>query len=125
MSAFQESIELILASVVFAITGQILLKVAMNAVGPISLDPGSLPDVALRVAQQHQLWIGFVFNGLAAALWIYVLSRVELSYAHPFQAANIVLTVIIARLVLHEPVSAARWAAIVLIGGGLTLVSLS
>ena len=119
------SIEAIMASLLFAIAGQILLKLAMGTVGPIVVSRERLPGILRSMLSQPRLYAGFICNGLSAIVWLYVLSRVELSYAYPFQAASVVLITIGARIVLDEQVSLARWGAILLIAAGLACVSMS
>jgi drug/metabolite transporter (DMT)-like permease len=78
---------------------------------------------ALRVFRQPAVLGGFVLFGLSAVLWLVVLSRASLSFAYPFAGLTYVLILIFDRAVLGEPVTVLRWTGVLLIIGGLVLIS--
>ncbi|HEX6208198.1 MAG TPA: hypothetical protein VF058_07560, partial [Actinomycetota bacterium] len=115
---------LIIGSVVLAAVAQLALKYGMNEVGAIGRsDLGSPVATALRVFRQPAVLGGFALFGLSAVLWLVVLSRTSLSFAYPFAGITYVLILIFDRVVLGEPVTALRWAGVLLIIGGLVLIS--
>ena len=70
----------------------------------------------------------FVAVGIAMQiLWLLtrmsLLSVADLSFVLPVTSAGYVITTLLGRLVLHEPVSASRWAGVVLISLGAALVA--
>jgi uncharacterized membrane protein len=71
------------------------------------------PFVALGIAMQI-LWLLTRMS---------LLSVVDLSFILPVTSAGYVISTLLGRLVLHEPVSAARWAGAVLISLGAALVA--
>lgn len=113
-------IVVLLASICFAVLGQVSFKRGMNRVGRIELRSvldwrsGLFPIVT-----------GFVAYGTSMALWLYTLSRVELSYAFPFVSLSYVAIMLVARLGLGEPVDRHRVIGSVLIVTGVVLVSLT
>lgn len=115
---------LILGSVVLAAIAQLTLKYGMNQVGAIGRSElGSPLATALRVFRQPAVVGGFALFGLSAVLWLVVLSRTSLSFAYPFAALTYVLILVFDRVVLGEPVTVLRWAGVLLIIGGLILIS--
>jgi drug/metabolite transporter (DMT)-like permease len=62
---------------------------------------------------------------VGTALWLYVLYQMDVSRAFPFLSLGSVLVVGVSRLFLGERVSAYRWAGVVLITIGISLVARS
>lgn len=115
---------LIVSSVALAAVAQLTLKFGMTRVGPIGTEDVRSPiATALRVARQPAVWGGLAMFGFSAIAWMVVLSRVSLSFAYPFAAITYVLILVFDRFVLKEPVTALRWGGVLLIIGGLFLIS--
>lgn len=66
-------------------------------------------------------WIAFALYGLAAFLWIYILSQVSLSKALPFASLAFVITPLISRYVFGEQVHIAYWGGVALIILGVVI----
>lgn len=117
-------IGLILASVVLAAVAQLTLKYGMNQVGAIGrAELGSPAATVLRIVKQPAVIGGLALFGLSALFWMVVLSRTSLSFAYPFAALTYVLILLFDLLVLGEPVPGLRWGGVLLIIGGLILIS--
>lgn len=116
---------LILASVALSAIAQAALKAGMASPGVQRALHGS--DGALAVA----LAIGFspsVIAGLllyfgSALLWLFVLAKVELSYAYPFVALGFVLTAILGRLLFNDSFSTGKIIGTTLIIAGVAVLS--
>jgi multidrug transporter EmrE-like cation transporter len=63
--------------------------------------------------------------GLSAFLWLVVLSRLDLSYAYPFLALNLVLITLVSWIVLGEMIPTLRWLGLGLICLGVVVVARS
>lgn len=109
---------LILISIGFAITGQVLLK--LGAATPVHA-PGDLLSNLLR---PHTL-IALAMFGASGIFWISVLSRNELSYAYPLLGLNYAVIVAISAWLLHEPVSVHRWIGVLIIALGFLVTATS
>jgi len=116
-------IPLILLSVCLAAVAQIALKAGMNQVteasGTASLTMSSLK----AIASNPVVWLGLVLFGFSALAWLFVLSRVSLSFAYPFASLSYLLIVLAGRFVFHEAIPPARWAGVALIMSGIVLVA--
>ncbi len=68
-----------------------------------------------------------VLGILMQILWLLsrmsLLSVADLSFVLPMTSAGYIISTLLGRLVLHEPVSASRWAGAVLISLGAALVA--
>jgi undecaprenyl phosphate-alpha-L-ara4N flippase subunit ArnE len=99
---------------VFLLIGQLLFKHAMDQ---------NRPQPKSHVA--WKLFWGIVSQSLWFFLWLGLLQDWDLSKIFPFEGLNPVLLVLAAWLILKEKLTAEGWAGIVLISGGIVLVSMS
>lgn len=111
---------LALASVALAVTGQLALKTGMNRVGRVGVS--GRPQ--WRKGLSSLSW-GFSLYSASAVIWLFILSRAELSYAFPFMSLAYVFILIVARWRLKETIDASRLLGSALIVAGVLLVTLS
>jgi multidrug transporter EmrE-like cation transporter len=119
-------IGLILVSVTLAAVAQLTLKHGMNVVTGNGTTPLSLSEplaTVKRIALTPSVWGGLMIFAVSAAVWLLVLSRVSLSFAYPFASLTYVMILVFDRFVLHQPISALRYAGVALIIAGLVLIS--
>lgn len=111
----------ILASIGCAVGGQLSLKRGMNRTGRVSR---SNPHLDWRAGAPGIL-AGLSFYGTSTILWLYALSRVELSYAFPFLSLSYVAIMLGARFGLSEALPRHRLLGSAFIVLGVVLVGLS
>lgn len=114
---------ILLAAVVLATCGQLLLKAGMTEVGAVvgvGLD-GVLPLVG-RVAGTWQVLLALAMFGLSASFWLVTLSRVPLSVAYPVVSLSYVLILIFSVVVLDERPRPTVWIGALLIVSGISLI---
>ena len=70
-------------------------------------------------------WIGLIIYLSNFFLWMYILSKTDLSIALPLASASYILIPIAAVYFLHEFVAPMRWLGLVLIMTGIYFVSMS
>ena len=117
---------LILVSVALAALAQLTLKHGMNQVtreGGTPLDLGQPLQTARRIGTNVSVWLGLATFVFSAAVWLIVLSKASLSFAYPFASLTYVLILVFDRFALDQPVSALRWGGVLLIIGGILLIS--
>jgi multidrug transporter EmrE-like cation transporter len=110
-----------LISILLSAFAQLLMKIGMTAVR-LAADGGSL---LLAAALNPFVLGGLCAYGVSAVLWLLVLSRVPLSLAYPLVSLAFIAVVVLSALVLHEPVSATRIAAVALIVCGVIVLGFS
>ena len=111
-------------SVCLATMGQFLLKAGMDRVGPVSAERIRKPvELVMTVARTPQVVVGLGVFVVSAVFWLVVLSRMPLSTAYPFAGLTYLLTTLIAHFGLKESVPGMRWLGVLLIVGGIVLVS--
>jgi multidrug transporter EmrE-like cation transporter len=118
------TIGLILASVALAAIAQVTLKVGMNHVtdangGELALDADSLKQIATNV----WVWAGLAIFGMSAILWLFALSKANLSYAYPFAALGYVIIVTASILFLGEHMRPLGWVGVAFIVVGIVLIA--
>ena len=118
------TIGLILVAVTLAAIAQVTLKAGMNHVtdangGQLALNGDSLKQIASQV----WVWAGLIIFAFSAVLWLFALSRANLSFAYPFAALGYVIIVIASILFLNEHVQPLTWVGVVLIVVGILLIA--
>ena len=111
----------ILASMGCAVGGQLCLKYGMNRAGRVSRSSGSIN----WRAGAGGVAAGLSFYGISTVLWLFALSRLELSYAFPFLSLEFVAIMIGARVGLAERLRSTRLIGSAFIILGVILVGLS
>jgi drug/metabolite transporter (DMT)-like permease len=106
----------VLLSVVLNAGGQVLFKAAQS--GPAN---GALAAIFLR----PETWAGFVLYGLSSLIWLWVLSRAQLSLAYPILALSFPIVVALSAIFFGESVSAAHWSGVAIIIAGVALLARS
>jgi uncharacterized membrane protein len=112
---------LVLAGVaVFAVTGDSLVSRGMKQMGSISLH--HLSSVILAVFRPD-VALGVLFLLAFFACYVSALSWADLTYVLPATSISFILLTLVAKLVLHENVSPARWAGVIMISVGIGFVT--
>ena len=111
----------------------ILLSVALNAGAQILLRWGARSGFAAGLAKPVQLAIellsrpgivgGFLCYAFSIVVWIYVLSRADVSYAYPFLGLGFVFVAVASYLLLGEPLSLQRLAGTALVAIGVAVIA--
>ena len=119
----------LLLGVALSAAAQIALKVAMmspaiqgQVAGGGIESPTALAGVMLSTPM---LYAGLGLYGISVLVWLYVLSKVDVSLAYPFVGLGIVLTTLCGHFLLGENVGAMRVVGCLVVAGGLVLVARS
>ncbi|MFH0966821.1 MAG: EamA family transporter [Methanobacteriota archaeon] len=113
------TIIIILIGIIFASSGQILWKIGMSGIGPLS--SATLSSVLTVVGNP---WVigGLICYGLSTVFWLIALSRADLSYVYPFIALTFVIIFIASALLFHEQMSIQRISGAVIIVIGIIVL---
>lgn len=115
----------------------ILFGVSLNAFAQLFLRKGmmefatesfSISNIKIWLPQLLSngfLYLGFFCYTVSIMAWLYVLSKVEVSYAYPFLSIGYILTAIIGYFAFNENLSAIRIIGILVICFGVILISRS
>ena len=122
---------MMLANLIFIITSvllnalaQILLKAGMKNFSNIDLK-NNVIQTFVSIAINPYIICGFISYGISILLWLWVLSKVDVSYAYPFQALGYIVVTILAWLIFQENINLTRIIALIFITLGLIILALS
>ena len=104
--------------------GDVFITKGMKQVGEIAtLDARALLRIAGQTLMNRWFLAGVFFMALSFFSFIAVLSWAELSLVLPATSVSFVITTIGAKFYLRERISVSRWAGIVLVCIGVTMIS--
>ncbi len=115
---------LIISSVLLNALAQIFLKFGMMQITPLN-HKNNLIETSSKIIFNPYIFSGLTSYGISIILWLWVLSKVEVSLAYPFQALGYILVTILAWLLFQEQINLLRICALVFICIGLILLALS
>lgn len=102
---------------------QVMLKKGVMTLGEISLASGNPLLRVLEIVFQPFVFLGLLTFVISMASHLYVLSRVELSFAYPFLSLAYVAVAVAAWLLFGENLNALRIAGIGFICIGTVLIA--
>jgi len=118
-------IPLILLGVLLNAAAQLVLKKGMTDIGHFSFTLENLLPIGLKVAMNPFVILGVVFYVVSLAVWLMVLSRVDVSYAYPLLSVGYIVAALAGKYFFHEPLGLVRWAGIIIICIGVFLITRS
>ena len=117
-----KTLVMILAMVVCANTGDLMLKRGMTRIGAVQLSASGLTHALSLTITNGTIWIGILFLTGFLVSYMTVLSWADYSYVMPAGAFGYALLTLLAVVFLHESVSPVRWVGVILICIGVLLV---
>ena len=117
---------LLVAVIVSATTLTDLLQaIGMKRHGEImDFRPGALGRVLAAIARNRYIIGSVLCSAVSFFAFVKLVSIADLSFAVPSTAASFALETVLARVVLRERISGARWAGAALVVCGVALVGL-
>ncbi len=112
---------LLVSSVSLNAVAQVVLRKAMT----VAVLPPFSQTMQLGLALLGNVWLwagGFCYI-LSIGIWLIVLSKVQVGAAYPMGSVGYIVAAIIGLLWLNEPLSLVRIVGLVLICGGVYLIS--
>jgi multidrug transporter EmrE-like cation transporter len=120
------SILLILLSISIAVGGQLLLKIGINRIGIVNIEGFDfLKQLFLGVIKSPLILTGLFLYVISAAIWLIVISVVDLSFAYPFIGFTYVMVLVLSKFILKEDVNPVRWIGAIVITIGVIVISRS
>ena len=105
------------------LTAKVFMAIVMNDM--VDALAQLLMKKGLGDASGAVVGLGILVYALNFFLWILILSRVDLSIAMPVGSTTYLIIPFLSMVFLHEHVGFFRWAGVLLIMGGIYLVSKS
>lgn len=104
-------------NVLLLISGQILWKTALLR------HPLNQAEDLPRLFMHPYVLLGLLLYAMATVVWLYALSRFDLSRVYPLQATAYILGAFAGLVVFKELISAQQWAGLGLIAAGVCLTA--
>lgn len=117
-----KTLVMVLAMVVCANAGDLLLKHGMSQIGAVQLTASGLAHAFWLTVANGTIWAGIFFLTGFMLSYMTVLSWADYSYVMPAGAFGYALLTLMAVIFLHESVSPRRWVGVFLICVGVLLV---
>jgi drug/metabolite transporter (DMT)-like permease len=118
-------IPLILLGVMLNAAAQLLLKKGMISIGQFSFSSNDILSIVPTVALSPFVLAGLTCYVVGVALWMLVLSRVDVSAAYPFLSVGYIVAAICGWAFLGEQISVLRIVGIALTCAGVIFISQS
>lgn len=118
-------IPFILFTVTTNAAAQLMLKHGMSSFAQLSLASGNVPLKIMQVIFSPWVFAGLVMFVISTLSHLYVLSKVELSFAYPFLSLAYVIVTLFTFFVFHEDVNSWRVAGLAFICFGTVLIAQS
>jgi uncharacterized membrane protein len=120
----------ILVILIFALCveaiGVVFLSKGLKQIGEVqSVTAREIGRIIVKGATNPSILFGVALEAAFFGALLYLLSQRDVSLIWPLTALGLVITALAAKLILKEEVSAVRWAGILLIVIGATLVRYS
>ena len=115
---------LVVIAVVIGGTGHVMLSKGMRTVGDLTEAPATRVGGMVAAALSNPwLVLGVALQATFFAMYLTLLSRADVSQVLPMTALDYVVVALLARLLIDEVITPARWSGIGLIIVGVLLVS--
>jgi drug/metabolite transporter (DMT)-like permease len=106
------------------VLGDVCLTKGMKSIGEINtFNPAALFQLGVQVFTTPYIWLGIATLTVFYLLYLVALSWADLSFVVPATAFGYLLNALMAKLLLHEPVSPLRWLGTAIICLGVAIVS--
>ena len=117
------SLPLILLGVLLNAVAQLLLKQGMARIGSLAIDMAALSAAMPKLVASPFIWAGLLSYVISVAVWLVVLSRVDVSYAYPMVGLGYVFATAVAWAVFHENVSPMRVVGMLVVCVGIYIIA--
>lgn len=114
----------------FIILG-LFLSIALNATAQIFIRVSVMNkklsfnlEIIIEILKSLYIWYGMLCYGISIFLWIYVLSKIQVSLAYPFQALGYIFGSFLAWYFLDEKLDNLNLVGLIFISVGLIILSI-
>lgn len=118
---------LILLSVAIAAFAQVALKAGMSSPSvQQAIEEGGLRASALlQISANPYIILGLFLYFSSAAVWLFVLARVQVSFAYPFVALGFILTALLGKFAFNDTFSVPKIVGSLLVVAGVLVMARS
>ncbi|MEK6558295.1 MAG: EamA family transporter [Candidatus Margulisiibacteriota bacterium] len=114
---------MVFTPILIGVAGQLCLKTGMQQIGTYSLIQKGIVLQYLKILFNPFVFFGLVLYFTSTLFWLYLISRVPLSFAYPMLSISYVLVAIASLILFHERISVLNWVGITVILVGVCLIA--
>jgi len=108
----------IICALCFNVIAQLILKKGMTNIDVISFNK------VIEIISSLYIWAGFCLYGVSFVLYLYVLTKFEVSYIYPIiMSSGLILLLIFSVLFLNETFTINKFLGILLISFGIIAIA--
>lgn len=115
------NLSVIIFTVFLSACAQLLLKLGVSKAGDMD---GSIASV-FKILFSPGVFFGICIYGFSVLIWLWVLSRVELSLAYPFVGLSFIFTLAFGYFILGESINGWRIFGTLMIAAGCIFIAKS
>lgn len=116
----------IIFSIFFSASSQLLLKKGVGELKPVSQGGiEGLFNLVIAVSTNLYIVAGVFFQVFALLIWLYVLKKVDVSYAYPFISLGFVFVMGMSFFIFNEKIDAFKAIGALVICLGIVILSFS
>ena len=116
------SFSFIMAGVALNTVAQLCLKQGMLSIGSADMNANALVEMAMKAILNPFIIIGMLCYVTSFAVWLIVLSRVEVSLAYPMLSIGYIVTAIVGYYFWGESLGVTKIVGIILICSGVAVM---
>ena len=117
---------ILIIGLIFEATGVVFLSGGLKQIGEAKqINFSEIVGLIKRGAANSNILLGVLFEAIFFGILLYLLSQKDVTLIWPLTALGFVITAFVAKIYLGEEVSPTRWAGIVLIVAGASLITYS
>ncbi len=119
-------IVILLSGLLLEAVGVVFLSQGLHEIGEVkTVSFGEIGRIIGRGALNRNILLGILLEACFFGVLVYLLSQKDVSLIWPLTSLGFVITAVAARFVRHEEISPLRWAGVVIIVIGASLVAWS
>ena len=119
-----KAIYLILLSILFVASGQLMLKQGLTELGTLDFSLAQLSGTIALIFTKPLVLLGLSLFASSSLLWLTALSRAELSFAYPLMSISYATVAVTSFLIFHETINWTRILGIAIILIGISILAL-
>lgn len=114
---------LIIISVLFNVGAQLLLKKGVTIFEKLDFSIDTMIKLFVGIFTNIYIFSGMFCFVMSAFLWLFVLTKIQVSIAYPLGSLGYIFTAILAYFILNEPLTMAKIIGIALICVGVFVLT--
>ena len=116
-------VSLIVCTDIFDTVSQLSMKLAINHLDAQVNSWKKAIVFLFNLLRMPRLWVSFIFSAASLCVWLFVLSKADLSLAYSIDSMRYIFITIASLIFLKERIGVMRWLGIVSIVFGIILVT--